>query len=358
MAVVYIPLHLGGYEHVLNQVPDSKLELPSNLHLSYTTLALGSALALWLYPHALTGTFSAKSGDVIRRNSFLLPIYTVMLLLLALLGYMAIVAAVRPSGSYGANVIIPALFEQTLPAALAGFALAAIAIDGLVPAQIMSIAAANLFSRNVYKSFLKPDAGERELTKVSKLTSLVVKLGGSPSSSPCPRPTSSTSSSRAVSGSCRRFRRSSLLSSSGPSIAGPSSSAGHSASPGALRCSPIPASTTPQPLRHPRRPARLHRPALTRAQPRRRRRGNCPCRLCEASPPGSRWAPLVGSPRCRRTERPPCHSAGQARAGGESTTGPLAPSATRSRLAIIRSNAHAMVISLSANRRNSEDERR
>src|SRR5215211_6515605 len=177
MAVVYIPLHLGGYEHVLNQVPDSKLELPSNLHLSYTTLALGSALALWLYPHALTGTFSAKSGDVIRRNSFLLPIYTVMLLLLALLGYMAIAAAVRPSGSYGANVIVHALFEQTLPAALAGFALAASAIGGLVPAQVMSIAAANLFSRNVYKSFIKPDAREREVTKVSKLTSLVVKLG-------------------------------------------------------------------------------------------------------------------------------------------------------------------------------------
>jgi SSS family solute:Na+ symporter len=177
MAVVYIPIHLGGYGHVLNQVPHSKLELPSNLYLNYSTLALGSALALWLYPHALTGTFSAKSGDVIRRNSFLLPIYTVMLLLLGLLGYMAIAAGVARSGSYGANSIVPQLFEQTLPAALAGFALAAIAIGGLVPAQVMSIAAANLFSRNVYKGFLKPDASDHEVTKVSKLTSLVVKLG-------------------------------------------------------------------------------------------------------------------------------------------------------------------------------------
>jgi SSS family solute:Na+ symporter len=177
VAVVYIPIHLGGYRHVVSEVPASKLELPSNLYADYAALALGSALALWLYPHALTGTFSAKSGDVIRRNSFLLPIYTAMLLLLALLGYMAIVANVQPSSSYGVNSIVPELFDQTLPSALAGFALAAIAIGGLVPAQVMSIAAGNLFSRNVYRGFIRPAARDHQVTKVSKLTSLVVKLG-------------------------------------------------------------------------------------------------------------------------------------------------------------------------------------
>jgi SSS family solute:Na+ symporter len=177
MAVVYIPIHLGGYGHVLHSVPAAKLELDSHLYASYATLALGSALALWLYPHALTGTFSASGADVIRRNSFLLPIYTAMLAMLALLAYMALVAGVQPSHHYGANSIVPDLFEQTLPPALAGFALAAIAIGGLVPAQVMSIAAANLFSRNIYRALLRPGASDAEVTSASKLSSLVVKVG-------------------------------------------------------------------------------------------------------------------------------------------------------------------------------------
>ena len=61
------------------------------------------------------------------------------------------------------------------PAWFAGVAFAAIAIGALVPAAIMSIAAANTFSRNIYKEWLKPDATPQQEAKVSKLMSLVVK---------------------------------------------------------------------------------------------------------------------------------------------------------------------------------------
>jgi SSS family solute:Na+ symporter len=56
-------------------------------------------------------------------------------------------------------------------------AFAAIGIGALVPAAIMSIAAANLFTRNIYKDFIKPDATPEQETKVSKLVSLLVKVG-------------------------------------------------------------------------------------------------------------------------------------------------------------------------------------
>ena len=57
----------------------------------------------------------------------------------------------------------------------AGVAFAAIAIGALVPAAIMSIAAANTFTRNIYKEWLRPDATPAQEAKVSKLASLVVK---------------------------------------------------------------------------------------------------------------------------------------------------------------------------------------
>jgi SSS family solute:Na+ symporter len=63
------------------------------------------------------------------------------------------------------------------PAWFAGFALASIAIGALVPAAMMAIAAANLFSRNVYLEFVQPNASAHKQMKVSKVASLVVKFG-------------------------------------------------------------------------------------------------------------------------------------------------------------------------------------
>jgi SSS family solute:Na+ symporter len=63
------------------------------------------------------------------------------------------------------------------PSWFAGIAFAAIGIGALVPAAIMSIAAANLWTRNVYKEYLKRDATPAEEARMSKLASLVVKAG-------------------------------------------------------------------------------------------------------------------------------------------------------------------------------------
>ncbi|MHB8293724.1 MAG: monocarboxylate uptake permease MctP [Acidimicrobiales bacterium] len=177
VAVIYIPVHLGGFTHVFAKVPLAKQNLPPALYSGYSTLALGSALALFLYPHAITGVFSSRSQGIIRRNAALLPIYSLMLGLIAMLGYMAIAAGVKPVKPFLANAAVPALFEKVFPAPFVGFAFAAIAIGALVPAAIMSIAAANLFSRNIWREFIRPASSEAEHARVAKIASLIVKLG-------------------------------------------------------------------------------------------------------------------------------------------------------------------------------------
>ncbi|HEX4681009.1 MAG TPA: sodium:solute symporter family protein [Gaiellaceae bacterium] len=176
VAVIYIPIHLGGYAHAFSKVPASRLTLPGNLYANYVTLAIGSGLALFLYPHTLTGALASKSRFVVQRNSIFLPVYTVMLGLLALLGYLAIAAGIKPDAHYGNNIAVPALFDQVFPSWFAGFALASIAIGALVPAAMMAIASANLFARNIWLEF-KPGASPKEQTQVSKIASLVVKFG-------------------------------------------------------------------------------------------------------------------------------------------------------------------------------------
>ena len=183
VAVIVIPSQLGGWGHIFGAAQakfsagaGAGVVLPATGQLGYATLALGSALALFLYPHSITGVLAASNRDVLKRNMSALPIYSLALGLISLLGFMAIAAKTKPIGTDG-NTIVPELFQQVFPSWFAGIAFSAIAIGALVPAAIMSIAAANLFTRNIYKEYLKRDATPRQEARVAKITSLVVKLG-------------------------------------------------------------------------------------------------------------------------------------------------------------------------------------
>ena len=185
VAVIYIPIKLGGFDAIFgaadkkfneSPAPADGVLLANAQTLGYSSLAFGSAMALFLYPHSVTGLLAAKSRDTIKRNMAALPAYSFVLGLLALLGYMAIAAGVTPIGD-DVNTIVPLLFDQMFPDWFAGVAFAAIGIGALVPAAIMSIAAANLFTRNIYKEYLKKDATPREEARVAKIASLLVKAG-------------------------------------------------------------------------------------------------------------------------------------------------------------------------------------
>jgi SSS family solute:Na+ symporter len=176
-AVTIIPSRLGGYGRIFAAVPPAKL-LPSPSQFgAYATLALGSALALFLYPHSVTGVLSSSSRRAIKRNAAMLPAYSFLLGLIALLGFMALAAGIKPDPTYGTQAAVPALFNLMFPSWFAGVGFAAIAIGALVPAAIMSIATANLFTRNIYKEFFRPHATPREEARVAKAASLVVKFG-------------------------------------------------------------------------------------------------------------------------------------------------------------------------------------
>jgi SSS family solute:Na+ symporter len=189
-AIVVIPAKLGGYGKIFAAVPPEKLLLVAprggdlGQYTGYPTLAFGSALALFLYPHSMTGVLSSSGRSVIRRNAAMLPAYSFLLALVAALGYMALAAGVKGDPAYaagferyGTNFAVPALFLGSFPSWFAGFAFAAIAIGALVPAAIMSIAAANLFTRNIYKELLRPACTGKEEATVAKVASLVVKFG-------------------------------------------------------------------------------------------------------------------------------------------------------------------------------------
>ncbi len=162
-AIVVIPAKLGGYGHIFSsagvalkqRTPPGSLILPPSQYLSYSTLAFGSALAVVLYPHTITGVLSSASGRVIRRNAALLPAYNLLLALIALLGFMALAAGVHTANT---SSVVPLLFVKMFPDWFAGFCLAAIGIGALVPAAIMSIASAN----SVYPQSVRGTASSQD----------------------------------------------------------------------------------------------------------------------------------------------------------------------------------------------------
>jgi SSS family solute:Na+ symporter len=189
-AVIVVPIQLGGFGKIFSAVPPAKLLLATpganttGAYGVYATLALGSALALFLYPHSVTGILAANSGHAIRRNAALLPGYSFMLGLLALVGFFALALGVGAlpefaSGfkQFGNNFAVPALFLKTFPAWFVGIAFAAIGIGALVPAAIMSIAAANLYTRNIHKEFFNKNPTDKQESQMAKWVSLIVKLG-------------------------------------------------------------------------------------------------------------------------------------------------------------------------------------
>ena len=192
VAIIVIPAELGGFSAIFAKIPPAKLLLPTpaahstGAYTGYASLALGSAMALFLYPHTTTGILSSSGPRVIRRNAALLPAYTIMLGLLALLGFMASAAGVAKMpqfaagfAQYKASFAVPALVLYAFPSWFAGIAFGAIAIGALVPAAIMSIAAANIFTRDIYKQFVATTSFQREtfIAKIFAIVMIIAAIG-------------------------------------------------------------------------------------------------------------------------------------------------------------------------------------
>ncbi|HTV92397.1 MAG TPA: sodium:solute symporter [Verrucomicrobiae bacterium] len=178
-AIVAVTHMFGGWAGIFDAAgkalaakpKPATLLLAQPQYFVYGTLAFGSALALFIYPHSITSMLSAKSRVVVQRNMALLPIYSLLLGFLALLGYAGLAAGISVKNP---QLVVPMLFAKIFPDWFAGVAYAAIVIGALVPAAIMAIGGANLFASNIFRQFsANRDAVE---TRTAKILTLVICL--------------------------------------------------------------------------------------------------------------------------------------------------------------------------------------
>lgn len=185
--IVVVPLSIvGGFGTAFKDVKkQSYITLSDSLVPGYATLVLGSALALYLYPHAINGVLSSESAQKLRTSTALLPLYGVGLAIMALMGILvyAVPSAMNflshfPESSRGI-LVVPSLILYTMPGWFSGIALLGIFVGGLVPAAIMAMSQASLLTRNIIKE-IKPNmpaSSEIRITKISSTAFKFIALG-------------------------------------------------------------------------------------------------------------------------------------------------------------------------------------
>jgi len=176
--VVNLPIiHFGGWGSMIDKVAKDSPQLltiptsgPKGIPW-FLTASLISGLALFMWAHAATGVFTAKSADALRKNAIFLPLYNIVLILLIFLGFVAY--HVLPQGTNPRFALLN-LIQVSYGGGVQGLAYATIALASLIPCSIMAIGASNLFANNIYRDFIHPNVTQDRLTLVTRSMVFVV----------------------------------------------------------------------------------------------------------------------------------------------------------------------------------------
>ena len=174
-----IPYHyfggIGPMFTLLAQTKPAHLTMPgstSNMgHAWYISTVLLTSLGFYMWPHTFGSVFSAKSGDTLRRNAIIMPLYTLTLPLLFFVGYTAILVI---PGLKNGDLALLTMVRQTFPAWFLGVVGGAGALTAMVPTAILILTAATLFAKNFFRLLFRPSMKDDEVAKLAKVMVVVV----------------------------------------------------------------------------------------------------------------------------------------------------------------------------------------
>jgi solute:Na+ symporter, SSS family len=178
VAVPYI--YFGGIGPMFAALAHSKpghLVMPgatTNLgHSWYVSTVLMVALGFYMWPHYFGASFTAKSGNILRRNAVIMPFYSVTMPLVFFVG---LAATVVLPGLGNGNLAMFTIVRKTFPAWFLGIIGGAGALTAMVPAAILILTAATLFAKNVCRPILAPGMTDQKVAKLAKITVLVITV--------------------------------------------------------------------------------------------------------------------------------------------------------------------------------------
>jgi solute:Na+ symporter, SSS family len=141
-------------------------------HTWYISTVLLTSLGFYMWPHAFGSTFTAKSGDTLRRNAVVMPLYSLTLAFILFAGFAAVlIVPGLPNGDLSLLTIVRKSFPPWFLGVIGG----AGALTAMVPASVFILTAATLFAKNFYRPVFAPAMADDQVAKLARV--MVVVLG-------------------------------------------------------------------------------------------------------------------------------------------------------------------------------------
>jgi SSS family solute:Na+ symporter len=165
-------IHYGGIGPMfsaLAQARPAHLTMPGatpNLgHNWYITTVIMTSVGIYMWPQNFGATFTAKSGDTLRRNAVVMPLYTITLAFFFFVGFAAVlVVPALPDGDLALLTVV----RRSFPAWFLGVVGGAGALTAIVPASILTLTAATLFAKNLVRPIFVPAMTDDQVARLAR----------------------------------------------------------------------------------------------------------------------------------------------------------------------------------------------
>jgi len=179
IAIPYI--YFGGVGSMFSALLQTKphhLVMPGSTpnlgHGWYISTVVMVALGFYMWPQFFATAFTAKSGNILRRNAVVMPLYSVTTPLMFFVGLSALLVLPRLPDS---NLALLTLVRKTFPAWFLGLIGGAGALTAMVPAAVQLLTGATLYAKNLYRPLFSPEMTDQQVAKLAKAMVLVLTLG-------------------------------------------------------------------------------------------------------------------------------------------------------------------------------------
>lgn len=178
---LWVPhLYFGGVGRMfatLARVNPAHLTMPgATRHLGhgwYVSTVLLASLGGSMWPHFFGAIYTAKSGETLRRNATVLPLYSLSLAFVFFAGFAAILVI---PGLKDGDMAMLTVVRQSFPAWMLGIIGGAGALTAMVPAAIMVLTASTLFAKNLARPICAPGMTDEQVARLAHATVVGLSL--------------------------------------------------------------------------------------------------------------------------------------------------------------------------------------
>ncbi len=140
-------------------------------HAWYVSTVLLTSCGFYMWPHTLGSAFTAKSGDTLRRNAVLMPLYSITLPLIFFVGFSALMVV---PGLANGDLSLLTVVRQGFPPWFLGVVGGAGALTAMVPAALLILTAAALFSKNFFRPVFAPSMTDNQVATLARIMVVVI----------------------------------------------------------------------------------------------------------------------------------------------------------------------------------------